>query len=147
MTLCFLNVFLGSWNMNKNWKISWPHPLVNLWQPEIPVVAERAFQFVMMIWFYVCIMICFSVHDDIYLCAAIEGFVLYAGGDYALHLNIMLFVQVMAYMMSGTFAHRYSGALDMRTRISECAETNRISGGEKRDGSDGRVSLPDHQWQ
>ena len=25
---------------------------------------------------------------------AIEGFVLYAGGDYALHLNIMLLVQV-----------------------------------------------------
>ena len=34
----------------------------------------------------------------------IEGFVLYAGGDYALHLNIMLLVQVMAYVISGTFA-------------------------------------------
>ena len=34
----------------------------------------------------------------------IEGFVLYAGGDYGLHLNIMLLVQVMAYVMSGTFA-------------------------------------------
>ena len=42
---------------------------------------------------------------------------LYAGGDYALHLNIMLLVQVMAYVMSGTFAHGYSGALDMRTGI------------------------------
>ena len=29
---------------------------------------------------------------------------LYAGGDYGLHLNIMLLVQVMAYVMSGTFA-------------------------------------------
>ena len=28
------------------------------------------------------------------VCVAIEGFVLYAGGDYALHLNIMLLVQV-----------------------------------------------------
>ena len=27
----------------------------------------------------------------------------YAGGDYALYPNIMLLVQVMAYMMSGTF--------------------------------------------
>ena len=45
---------------------------------------------------------------------AIEGFVLYVGGDYALHLNTMLLVQVMAYVMSGTFAH---GALDMHTRI------------------------------
>ena len=35
---------------------------------------------------------------------AIEGFVLYAGGDYALHLNIMLLVQVMAYAMSDMFA-------------------------------------------
>ena len=35
---------------------------------------------------------------------AIEGFVLYAGGDYALHLNIMLLVQVMAYVMSDMFA-------------------------------------------
>ena len=29
---------------------------------------------------------------------------LYAGGDYGLHLNIMLLVQVMTYVMSGTFA-------------------------------------------
>ena len=38
-------------------------------------------------------------------CVAFEGFVLYAGGDYALYPNIMLlhFVQVMAYVMSGTF--------------------------------------------
>ena len=28
-------------------------------------------------------------------CVAIEGFVLYAGGDYGLHLNVMLLVQVM----------------------------------------------------
>ena len=28
---------------------------------------------------------------------------LYAGGDYALYPNIMLLVQVMAYVMSGTF--------------------------------------------
>ena len=28
---------------------------------------------------------------------------LYAGGNYALHLNIMLLVQVMAYVMSGKF--------------------------------------------
>ena len=39
-----------------------------------------------------------------YTCVTIEGFVLYAGGDFALHLNIMLLVQVMAYVMSGTFA-------------------------------------------
>ena len=31
------------------------------------------------------------------------------------------------------------------TALHECAETNRTSGGEKRDGSGGRVSLPDHQ--
>ena len=37
---------------------------------------------------------------------AIEGFVLYAGGDYGLHHNIMLLVQVMAYVMSDMFAHR-----------------------------------------
>ena len=37
---------------------------------------------------------------------AIEGFVLYAGGDYGLHLNIVLLVQVVAYMMSDMFAHR-----------------------------------------
>ena len=57
---------------------------------------------------------------------------LYAGGDYALHLNIMLLVQVMAYVMSGTFAHRYSGALDMRTRIRPadwCARGSDIAGG------------------
>ena len=29
---------------------------------------------------------------------------LYAGGEYALHLNIMLLVQAMAYVMSDTFA-------------------------------------------
>ena len=49
---------------------------------------------------------------------AIEGFVLYAGGDYALHLNIMLLVQVMA--------------LDMRTGIRSadwCARGSDIVGG------------------
>ena len=35
---------------------------------------------------------------------AFEGFVLYVGGDYTLYPNIMLLVQVMAYMMSGMFA-------------------------------------------
>ena len=35
---------------------------------------------------------------------AFESFVLYAGGDYALNPNIMLLVQVMAYVMSGMFA-------------------------------------------
>ena len=40
----------------------------------------------------------------IYTCVTIEGFVLYAGGDYGLHLNIMLLVQVMAYVMSDMFA-------------------------------------------
>ena len=57
---------------------------------------------------------------------------LYAGLDYDLHLNIMLLVQVMAYVMSGTFAHRYSGALDMRTRIRPvdwCARDFDIAGG------------------
>ena len=39
-------------------------------------------------------------------CVAIEGFVLYSGGDYGLHLNIMLLVQVWAYVMSDMFAHR-----------------------------------------
>ena len=28
-------------------------------------------------------------------CVAIEGFVLYAGGDYGLHLNVMLLVHIM----------------------------------------------------
>ena len=37
-------------------------------------------------------------------CATIEGFVLYAGGDYGSHLNIMLLVQVLAYVMSDMFA-------------------------------------------
>ena len=37
---------------------------------------------------------------------AIEGFVLYAGGDYGLHLNVMLLVQEWAYVMSDMFAHR-----------------------------------------
>ena len=63
---------------------------------------------------------------------AIGGFVLYASGDYALHLNSMLLIQVMAYVMSGTFAHRYSGALDMRTRIRPadwCASSSEIAGG------------------
>ena len=38
----------------------------------------------------------------LYIYVAFEGFVLYAGGDYiyALYPNIMLLVQVMAYMMS-----------------------------------------------
>ena len=35
---------------------------------------------------------------------AFEGFVLYAGGVYTLYPNIMLIVQVMAYVMSGTLA-------------------------------------------
>ena len=34
-------------------------------------------------------------------CVAFEGFVLYAGGDYTLYPNIMLLVQVVAYVMSG----------------------------------------------
>ena len=34
----------------------------------------------------------------------IEVLVLYAGGDCALYLNIVLLVQVVAYVMSGTFA-------------------------------------------
>ena len=38
---------------------------------------------------------------------AIEGFVLCAGGDYGLHLNNMLLVQVWAYMMSDMFARRW----------------------------------------
>ena len=65
------------------------------------------------------------------ICVAIGDFVLYAGGDYALHLNIMLLVQVMAYV-SCTFAHRYSGALDMRTRIRPadwCARGSDIASG------------------
>ena len=37
---------------------------------------------------------------------AIEGFVVYTGVDYGLHLNIMLLVQVWAYVMSDMFAHR-----------------------------------------
>ena len=37
-------------------------------------------------------------------CVAFEGFVLYAGGDYTLYPNIMLLVQVMAFVMSGMFA-------------------------------------------
>ena len=41
--------------------------------------------------------------DGCKTCVAFEGFVLYAGGDYALHPNIMLLVKVMAYVMSGTF--------------------------------------------
>ena len=35
---------------------------------------------------------------------AFEGFVLYSGGDYTVYPNIMLLVQVMAYVMSGTLA-------------------------------------------
>ena len=45
---------------------------------------------------------------------AFEGFVLYAGGGYASYPNIMLLVQVMAYVMSGTFV------LDMLRRLT-CA--------------------------
>ena len=37
---------------------------------------------------------------------AIEGFVVYTGGDYGLHLNVMLLVQLLAYVMSDMFAHR-----------------------------------------
>ena len=36
----------------------------------------------------------------------IEGFMVYTGGDYGLHLNIMLLVQVWAYVMSDMLAHR-----------------------------------------
>ena len=43
---------------------------------------------------------------------AFESFVLYAGGGYALYPNIMLLVQVMAYVMSGTFV------LDMVRRLT-----------------------------
>ena len=35
---------------------------------------------------------------------AIEGFVVYIGGDISCTLNIMLLVQVMAYVMSDMFA-------------------------------------------
>ena len=38
---------------------------------------------------------------------------LYAGGDYTLYPNIMLLVQVMAYMMSGMIRRRYSGVRNM----------------------------------
>ena len=57
---------------------------------------------------------------------------LYAGGDYGLHLNIMLLVQVVAYLMSDMFAHIYSGTLDMRTRIwpaDWCARGSNLAGG------------------
>ena len=46
----------------------------------------------------------FSPHRTVGIFVTIEGFLLYAGGDYALILNIMLLVQVMAYVMSSTFA-------------------------------------------
>ena len=56
---------------------------------------------------------------------------LYAGGDYGLHLNMMLLVQVMACDVWHV-RHRYSGALDMRTRIRPadwCAHGSDIAGG------------------
>ena len=45
-----------------------------------------------------------KVPTTLSLCVTIEGFVLYAGGDCALYFNIMLLVQVVAYVMSSTFA-------------------------------------------
>ena len=48
-----------------------------------------------------------------------------------------------------SFPYKMPGwSVDVRTDstvLHECAEMNRTSGGEKRDGSGGRVSLPDHQ--
>ena len=70
-----------------------------------------------------------KIDSDTNTYVTIEGFVLYAGGDYALHLNIMLLVQVMAYMMSGTFA-----ADIVRTRIRPsdwCARSHDIAAGWK----------------
>ena len=43
-----------------------------------------------------------DIKDTTYV--AIEGFVLYIGGDYSCSLNIMLLVQAMAYVMSDMFA-------------------------------------------
>ena len=48
---------------------------------------------------------------------AFEGFVLCAGGDYTLYPSIMLLVQIMAYVMSGTFV------LDMVRRLTCAAES------------------------
>ena len=52
---------------------------------------------------------------------------LYAGRDYALKLNIMLLVQVMAYMMSVTFAadiaRRLTCALESGTLIGSPVRT------------------------
>ena len=47
---------------------------------------------------------------------------LYAGGDYALYPNIMLLVQVMAYVMSGTFA------LDMVRHLTCTPESGPLIG-------------------
>ena len=52
----------------------------------------------------ICQIACISPDKATYIYVAFKGFVLYAGGDYALYPNIMLLVQVMAYVMSGTFA-------------------------------------------
>ena len=58
---------------------------------------------------------------------------LYAGGDYALILNIMLLVQVMAYVMSGTFATdiagRWTCALESWPLIGSPAATILPAGG------------------
>ena len=76
-----------------------------------------------------------------FTCQAVRGFPSFApclesvcagGGDYGLHLNVMLLVQVWAYVMSDMFAHRYSGAVDMRTRIRPadwCARGSDLAGG------------------
>ena len=55
-------------------------------------------------------------------CVAFEGFVLYAGGGYALYPNIVLLVQVMAYVMSGTFV------LDMVRRLTCAPESGPLIG-------------------
>ena len=53
---------------------------------------------------------------------AFEGFVLYAGGGYALYPNIMLLVQAMAYVMSGTFV------LDVVRRLTCTPESGPLIG-------------------
>ena len=47
---------------------------------------------------------------------------LYAGGDYTLYPNIMLLVQAMAYVMSGTFV------LDMVRRLTCAPESGPLIG-------------------
>ena len=53
---------------------------------------------------------------------AFEGFVLYAGGGYALYPNIMLLVQVVAYVMSSTFV------LDMVRSLTGAPESGPLIG-------------------